>query len=281
MLRAFSGWSQALRDPRESPPETASSQHVHHTPKHRSHGSPAAFPLGTAAGGLVSPPLHPGAAGRPGGSQAGNPGIRDHHRPRGHPDCPHGARPGDRRRQGPGTRELVQAPEPHETTSGRLRGTAARGYVNRELATVSNAAYIEGWTVLIKTHKIALVTNNRQASLLASGTPASPGSPTTPLWPTSRPDWTRANGAGTECCSAGSTPSRRSWPPGPSISQNAGKYAIVDLGQAIDAFGAYRRAVKAGKKVRRVGFPRFHRRGLRCCGRVGAWGGLSPSTGSG
>ena len=42
------------------------------------------------------------------------------------------------------------------------------------------------------------------------------------------------------------------------------QYAIVDLGQAIDAFGAYRREVKAGKKVRRVGFPRFHRRSSHC-----------------
>ena len=48
------------------------------------------------------------------------------------------------------------------------------------------------------------------------------------------------------------------------LSQNAGKYAIIDLGQAIDAFGAYRRAVKVGKKVRRVGFPRFHRRSSHC-----------------
>ena len=47
MLRAFSGWSQALRDPRESPPETPSSQHVHHTlyivamgPRRRSRRAP-------------------------------------------------------------------------------------------------------------------------------------------------------------------------------------------------------------------------------------------------
>ena len=67
-----------------------------------------------------------GTAGRPGGSQAGNPRRRHHHRARGHSDCPHRARPGDRRRQGPGTRELVQAPEPHETTGGRLPGMTAR-----------------------------------------------------------------------------------------------------------------------------------------------------------
>ena len=43
----------------------------------------------------------PGTAGSPGGPQAGNPGRRHHHRARGHPDCAHGTRPGDRRRQGP------------------------------------------------------------------------------------------------------------------------------------------------------------------------------------
>ena len=154
MLRPFSKWSQALRDPRESPPETPSSQHVHRTPnivamgpRRRSRRAP---PPG--AGFTV---ITPGTAGGPGVSQAGNPGRRHHHRPRrhtgrlhgvrrrdgrrrhhhrprGHPDCPHGAGPGDRRRQGPGTRELVQAPEPHETTGGCLRGTAARAYVNSE-----------------------------------------------------------------------------------------------------------------------------------------------------
>ena len=67
----------------------------------------------------------PRAAGGPGISQAGNPGRRHHHRPRGHPDCPHWARQGEGRSQGPGTRELVQTPEPHETSGGLLPGMTA------------------------------------------------------------------------------------------------------------------------------------------------------------
>ena len=45
------------------------------------------------------------------------------------------------------------------------------------------------------------------------------------------------------------------------LSQNAAKYAIIDLGQAAEAWGAYRKRVKAGHGTgRRVGFPRFKRR---------------------
>ena len=45
------------------------------------------------------------------------------------------------------------------------------------------------------------------------------------------------------------------------MSQNAAKYAIIDLGQAAEAWGAWRRTVKAGKPSgRRRGFPRFKRR---------------------
>ena len=45
------------------------------------------------------------------------------------------------------------------------------------------------------------------------------------------------------------------------LSQNAAKYAIIDFGQAADAWGAYRQRVKAGQSTgRRVGFPRFKRR---------------------
>ena len=46
-----------------------------------------------------------------------------------------------------------------------------------------------------------------------------------------------------------------------SLSQNAAKYSVIDLGQAADAWGVFRRSVKAGKRPgRRVGFPRFKRR---------------------
>ena len=45
------------------------------------------------------------------------------------------------------------------------------------------------------------------------------------------------------------------------LSQNAAKYAIMDLGQAAASWGEYRRKVKAGQRPGRcVGFPRFKRR---------------------
>ena len=45
------------------------------------------------------------------------------------------------------------------------------------------------------------------------------------------------------------------------MSQNGAKYAIIDLGQAAEGWGEYRRKVKArGSQGRRVGFPRFKRR---------------------
>ena len=45
------------------------------------------------------------------------------------------------------------------------------------------------------------------------------------------------------------------------MSQNAAKYAIIDFGQAANAWGEYRKRVKAGgRQSRRVGFPCFKRR---------------------
>ena len=50
-------------------------------------------------------------------------------------------------------------------------------------------------------------------------------------------------------------------PWGAQLSQNAAKYAIIDLGQGADGWGEYRRRMKAGQRPgRRVGFPRFKRR---------------------
>ena len=50
-------------------------------------------------------------------------------------------------------------------------------------------------------------------------------------------------------------------PWGRELSQNAAKYAVIDLGQAVVNWHEYRRKVKAGKPAgRRVGFPRFKRR---------------------
>ena len=64
---------------------------------------------------------------------------------------------------------------------------------------------------------------------------------------TLRPRWNRVKGMIT--------------PWGVELSQNAAKYAIIDLGQAGESWGEYRRKVKAGQQPgRRVGFPRFKRR---------------------
>ena len=50
-----------------------------------------------------------------------------------------------------------------------------------------------------------------------------------------------------------------SW--GGELSQNAVNYVIMDLGQAAEGWGEYRRKVKIGQRPgRRVGFPRFKRR---------------------
>ena len=50
-------------------------------------------------------------------------------------------------------------------------------------------------------------------------------------------------------------------PWGTELSQNAAKYAIIDFGQAVNAWGRYRQRVKAGERpARRVGFPRYKRR---------------------
>ena len=50
-------------------------------------------------------------------------------------------------------------------------------------------------------------------------------------------------------------------PWGTELSQNAAKYAIIDLGQGAAAWGEYRGRVKAGQRAgRRVGFPKFKRR---------------------
>lgn len=50
-------------------------------------------------------------------------------------------------------------------------------------------------------------------------------------------------------------------PWGKPLSQNAAKYAIMDLGQAAKNWGIYRRLVKTGRRRgRRVGFPKYKRR---------------------
>ena len=49
-------------------------------------------------------------------------------------------------------------------------------------------------------------------------------------------------------------------PWGRELSQNAAKYAIIDLGQAASRWGEYRKKRKQGNPCRLVGFPRFKRR---------------------
>ena len=156
------------------------------------------------------------------------------------------------RLHGPGNREHRQLPDALSETV--CAGVAAAS------PTVEPAELI----MLIKTHRIALVTNNRQASLLARHAGFARFAYNSALadfkagldqgeWRRDRVLQRRFNAVKRELAP---------WSVG--LSQNAAKYAIADLGQAIDAFGAYRRAVKAGKKVRRVGFPRFHRRSSHC-----------------
>ena len=49
-------------------------------------------------------------------------------------------------------------------------------------------------------------------------------------------------------------------PWGECLSQNAAKYAIIDLGQAASRWGEYRKKRRQGIFCRRVGFPRYKRR---------------------
>ena len=64
---------------------------------------------------------------------------------------------------------------------------------------------------------------------------------------TLRPRWTRVKDSIAPWCRG--------------LSQNAAKYAIIDFGQAAQAWGNYRKRVRAGQPAgRRVGFPRFKRR---------------------
>ena len=126
---------------------------------------------------------------------------------------------------------------------------------------------------MLKTHKIALVTNNREATLLARHAGFARFAYNSALadfkegldrreWLGERTLRPRFN-ALKESVAPWST----------DLSQNAGKYAIIDLGQAIDRWGEYRKAKKAwdagGRaagmpKPRHVGFPRFHRRATHC-----------------
>ena len=113
---------------------------------------------------------------------------------------------------------------------------------------------------MLKTHKIAMVTNSRQASLLAQHAGFARFAYNTAL-----ADFKAGLDAGEWLSDKALRPrfnaiKRELAPWSAQLSQNAGKYAIIDLGQAIDAFGAYRKAVKEGLRMRRVGFPSFRKR---------------------
>ncbi len=113
---------------------------------------------------------------------------------------------------------------------------------------------------IVKTHKVRLVTNNAEANLLARHLGYARFAYNHALadfkdgldggeWRGDKTLRPRFNAV------------KRSLAPwSAKLSQNAGKYAIIELGQAIDAFSAYRKAVKVGRKVRHVGFPRFRKR---------------------
>ena len=108
---------------------------------------------------------------------------------------------------------------------------------------------------IIKTHQVCLVTNNAEATLLARHQGYA------------RFAFNHALADFKEGLDAGewrgdqtlrprfNTVKRTLAPWSATLSQNASKYAskyaIVELGQAIEAFGSYRKAVRSGKKGRR------------------------------
>ena len=113
---------------------------------------------------------------------------------------------------------------------------------------------------IIKTHQVCLVTNNAEATLLSRHQGYA------------RFAFNHALADFKEGLDAGewrgdqtlrprfNAVKRTLAPWSATLSQNASKYAILELGQAIGAFGTYRKAVRAGKKVKQVGFPRFRKR---------------------
>ena len=117
---------------------------------------------------------------------------------------------------------------------------------------------------IVKTHKVRLVTNNVPGDV--AGTP--PG--ICPLTPITMPwlifkagldagEWRREKALRPRFNSVKGTLA----PWASLLSQNASKYAIIELGQAIDAFAAYRKAVKNGKERSQSRLPQIRRRDVR------------------
>ena len=109
--------------------------------------------------------------------------------------------------------------------------------------------------MLIKTHRIALVTNNRQASLLARHAGFARFAYNSALadfkagldqgeWRRDRVLQRRFNAVKKELA-----------PRSVDLCQNAGKYAIVDLGQAIDAFAHTGGRSRPGRRSEESGSP--------------------------
>ena len=119
---------------------------------------------------------------------------------------------------------------------------------------------------IIKTHKVCLVTNNAEATLLSRHQGYARFAFNHALadfhaLADSREGLDAGEWRGEKTLRPRFNAVKRTLAPwSATLSQNAGKYAIVELGQAIGAFGTYRKAVLAGKKVKQVGFPRFRKR---------------------
>ena len=90
---------------------------------------------------------------------------------------------------------------------------------------------------------------------------AIPSWPTTGRWTSSGLAWRRGNGSPRGPCDRDGIWSRSMITPwSRELSQNAAKYAIIDVGQAISNWREYGRKRKQGISCRRIGFPRFKRR---------------------
>ena len=113
---------------------------------------------------------------------------------------------------------------------------------------------------IVKTHKVRLITNNAEATLLAHHLGYARFAYNHAL-ADFKAGLDDGEWRGDETLRPRFNAVKRSVAPwSVELSQNAAKYAIIEVGQAIDAFGAYRKAVKAGRKVRHTGFPRFRKR---------------------
>ena len=124
----------------------------------------------------------------------------------------------------------------------------------------------DGARGLVKAHRIALCPNDRQASLLAEH---AGWARVASNWSIDRfaEAWFTGEGEDNEWLSdmdlrkQFNAVKRDLFPWSKPLSQNVAKNAIIHTGKGLDAWGAYRKALKKGKRPRRVGFPRYRKRG--------------------